>query len=139
MRLFLDTSAFVKRYVVEPGSDRMLELSSRAETLGLSVLVLPEALSTLRRLVREMRLTESSYRSTKDVLSADLADADVCDLTPAALEFTVACLEHHPLRALDAIHIGCARVYRPDRFVTADRRQAAAARSEGLEVEDLSG
>ena len=59
MRLFLNTSAFVERYLSEPGTDRVLALTANAETLGVIVLVLPEAVSTLRRLVRERRLREA--------------------------------------------------------------------------------
>jgi uncharacterized protein len=137
VRLFLDTSAFVKRYLSEPGTDRVLALTASAESLGVSVLVLPEAVSTLRRLVREHRLRESEYAIVKSGLVRDLADADVCDLTPGALERAVGCLERHALRALDALHIGCAHAYRPDLFVSADQRQCDAARAEGLVVEQL--
>jgi len=139
VRLFLDTSALIKRYVTEPGSERVLELSAEADALAVSVVALPEAISTLRRLVRETRLTEAHYRALKAAITQDLADADVCDLTPSALRYAVRCLERNPLRALDAVHVGCARVYRPDRFLSADRRQSAAARNEGLPVELVGG
>jgi hypothetical protein len=137
MRVFFDTSAFVKRYVEEPDSGRVLALCSQAANLGVSVILLPELVSTLRRLVRDARLTEPDYARLKSAALRDLRDADLCDLTPAVLERTVGCLERNPLRAMDAIHLGSAIVYRPDLFVTADRRQLEAARKEGLAVEDL--
>lgn len=138
MKLFFDTSAFIKRYVDEPGSDRVLNLTSQAEELGLSVLFLPESISTLRRLLRENQLSEGDYRALKDAILTDLDDADLCDITPSILEHAIVCLEHSPLRALDAIHIGSALVYQPDLFISADRRQTNAAAKEGLRVEDLS-
>lgn len=139
MRLFFDTSAFVKRYVEEPGSERVLDLTSQAEELGLSVLALPEMISTLRRLLRENRVTDGDYGALKEAILTDLTDADLCDLTPTVLEQTVGCLERSPLRALDAVQVGSAITYRPDLFISADRRQVAAAEKEGLCVEDLSG
>ncbi len=138
MKLFLDTSAFIKRYVDEPGSERVVELMSLASELGLSVLVLPESVSTLRRLVRENRIAEADYRFLKAAILTDLADADICDLTPTVMEHTVRSLEHSPLRSLDAVHVGSACVFRPDLFVSADARQVRAAEREGLTVEDLS-
>ena len=96
-----------------------------------------EMVSTVRRLVRDSRLAEPDYARLKAAALRDLRDADLCDLTPAVLERTVGCLERSPLRAMDAIHLGSAIVYRPDLFVTADRRQLEAARKEGLAVEDL--
>jgi hypothetical protein len=93
--------------------------------------------STVRRLVRDSRLAEPDYARLKAAALRDLRDADLCDLTPAVLERAVGCLERNPLRAMDAIHLGTATVYRPDLFVTADRRQLEPARKEGLTVEDL--
>ena len=42
MRVFLDTSAFVKRYVLEEGTDTVLEWCDRATEIGLSGIPLPE-------------------------------------------------------------------------------------------------
>lgn len=138
MRVFFDTSALTKRYVEEVGSEKVLELCAEAETIGVSVLVLPELISTLCRLVREGRLSAENYQNLKSAVQADLSDADLCDLSQEAFEQTVRCLESHPLRALDALHVGSALSYKPDLFVSADRRQAEAAGREGLAVLDLS-
>lgn len=138
MRVFFDTSALTKRYVEEMGSEQVRDLCAEADALGVSVLVLPELISTLCRLVREGRLSSEDYRSLKSALQADLSDADLCDLSQGAFEQTIRCLENHSLRSLDALHVGSALVYQPDLFVSADRRQAKAAGCEGLAVVDLS-
>jgi uncharacterized protein len=138
MRVFFDTSALTKRYVEEVGSEEVRALCAEADTLGVSVLVLPELISTLCRLVREGRLSSEDYRSLKSAVQADLSDADLCDLSQDAFEKTLRCLERYPLRSLDALHVGSALVYQPDVFVSADRRQAKAAGREGLAVVDLS-
>lgn len=138
MKVFFDTSALTKRYVEEEGSEQVRTLCSEADALGVSVLVVPELISTLCRLVRESQLSPEDYRSLKSAMQADLSDADLCDLSQDAFEQAVRCLERHPLRALDALHVGSALVYQPDLFVSADRRQAEAADLEGLAVVDLS-
>jgi predicted nucleic acid-binding protein len=46
----------------------------------------------------------------------------------------IAVLEAHPVRAMDAIHIGAALVCAADAFISADVRQCAAARLLGLQV-----
>ncbi|HYG65249.1 MAG TPA: type II toxin-antitoxin system VapC family toxin [Thermoanaerobaculia bacterium] len=138
MRVFLDTSALTKRYVEEDRSEQVRSLCAQADALGVSVLVVPELISTLCRLVREGRLSPGDYRSLKTAVEVDLTDADLCDLSQEAFDQTLRCLERHPLRALDALHVGSALVYQPDLFVTADRRQAEAADGEGLAVMDLS-
>lgn len=138
MRVFFDTSALTKRYVEEEGSEQVRALCATADALGVSVLVVPELISTLCRLVREGRLSSEDYRSLKSAVQADLSDADLCDFSQDAFEQAIRCLELHPLRALDALHVGSALVYQPDLFVSADRRQSEAADREGLAVVDLS-
>ena len=51
MKIFFDTSAFVKRYATEPGSDDVMDLCRQADSLALSIICLPEMVSTLRRLL----------------------------------------------------------------------------------------
>jgi predicted nucleic acid-binding protein len=131
-------SALTKRHVEEEGSEQVRALCAEADALGVSVLVLPELISTLCRLVREGRLSSDDYQSIKSAVQADLADADLCDLSQDVFDQALRCLEGHPLRTLDALHVGSALVYQPDLFVSADRRQAEAAGHEGLAVLDLS-
>jgi len=138
MRVFFDTSALVKRYVEEEGSEQVRTLCAEADALGVSVLVVPELISTLCRLVREGRLSSEDYQSIKSAVKADLSDADLCDLSQDVFRQALRCLEYHPLRALDALHVGSALIYQPDLFVSADRRQAEAADREGLAVVYLS-
>jgi predicted nucleic acid-binding protein len=137
MRVFFDTSAFVKRYIEEPGSDRALEICGDAEHLVVSIICLPEMISTLSRLVREGKLSGDQYREIKDLIFDDYDDIEVCDITGEVIRQTIRCLENNPLRAMDGLHLGCALAVSPDLFVSSDRRQIEAARREGLVVEIL--
>ena len=137
MKVFFDTSALVKRYIEEPGSAQVAETCLNADVLMVSIVCLPEMLSTLRRLVREGSLSQSHYQRIKKAILTDLADAEVSNLTPEVIGLAIHCLENHPLRALDAIHLGCALAMKPDLFVSSDRVQTAAARKEGLQVRDI--
>lgn len=139
MRAFFDTSALAKRYTGEAGAARVFELCRDADALGVSVICLPEMISTLCRLVREERLPEPQYHALKDRILADLADADICDVTPTALSHAIRLLETNTLRAMDALHLGCALAYQADVFVSADFRQIEAARKAGLKVEEVHG
>ncbi|MCM2289387.1 MAG: type II toxin-antitoxin system VapC family toxin [Sulfuritalea sp.] len=138
MKVFLDTSAFAKRYVAEPGSDKVLAQCQQADSLFVSVICLPELVSTLSRLVREKKLTKAAYLQLKGDAMADLADVDVCQITSKVLASVVSLLESHPLRAMDALHVACALACKPDVFVSADHRQLSAARKAGLKTADVS-
>jgi hypothetical protein len=135
MRVFFDTSALVKRYLDEPGSIRVLEICREADSLVVSVICLPEMVSMLNRLIRQGTLSAQTYHQTKSLMLSDLEDADICNLTPEVIGRAIQCLENHPVRGMDGLHLGCALIVGPDLFVSSDPAQVEAARKEGLRVE----
>lgn len=134
MKVFFDTSAFVKRYVEETGTEKVIEICDQAEQLVLCVICLPEMISTLNRLVREGKLQGDDYQKLRDLILKEIEDAEICYLTPEVVTQTIRCLENNVLRAMDALHLGCALVVEPDLFVSSDLRQIEAAKREGLQV-----
>ena len=137
MRVFFDSSAFVKRYLSEAGTDIVLRWCDQATEIGLSAVALPEIVSAFCRLHREARLTDIQYRQLKSLLLADIEDVAICDLTPAALAHAISSLEANVLRGMDAIHIGSALALKVDIFISADKRQLDAALRAGLQVESV--
>jgi len=135
MRVFFDTSAFVKRYVREAGTETVLHWSDQATEIILSGIALPEIISAFCRLLREGRITDTQYRQLKSSLLADIEDAAICDLTPAVLAQAISSLEKNVLRGMDAIHIGSAVALKADIFISADKCQLDAAACMGLRVE----
>lgn len=138
MKVFLDTSAFAKRNVAEKGADKVMALCLKADSLVVSVVCLPELISTLSRLVREKKFTRTEYQKLKGEAMADLADVDICQITADVLVSVVSLLESYPLRAMDAVHVACALAIKPDVFVSADHRQLSAARKAGLKIAEVS-
>jgi predicted nucleic acid-binding protein len=94
--------------------------------------------SVLSRLVREGKLSNPQRDVAKSRALRDIADADVCQLTPAVISTAVYVVEEHPVRALDALHVASALEIRSDLFVSADARQLTAARLCGLRTLDLA-
>jgi uncharacterized protein len=137
MNIFFDSSALAKRYIEEEGSDQVDELCQRAEALEISIICIPEVFSALNRRRRENVISGSDYSLIKNQFSTDIGDAILIDLTPAVITRTVALLENHSLRAMDAIHVACAIESQTDLFVSADQRQLTAAQNEGLAVQQV--
>ncbi len=135
MRVFFDSSAFVKRYVSEPGTDAVLKWCDQAAEIGLSAIAIPEIISAFCRLRRDDRIDDTQYRQLKSLLLADIADAAICDLTPEVLARSITSLEANVLRGMDSIHIGSAVALKADVFITADQRQREAVIHAGLRVE----
>jgi predicted nucleic acid-binding protein len=135
MHAFFDSSAFVKRYVREEGTEAVLSLCDGASEIGLSGIALPEIISAFCRLRREGKISDVQYRQLKSSLLTDIEDAAFCDLTPQVLAQAIASLEDSVLRGMDALHIGSAVALKADVFVSADRRQCDAAARAGLRVQ----
>jgi hypothetical protein len=134
MRVFFDSSAFVKRYVREEGTDVVLSWCDQATELCLSGIALPEIVSAFCRLLREDLVSPVQYRHLKTMLMADISDAAICDLTPEVIRHSIISLEKNVLRGLDAMHLGSALALNVDLFVSADARQCDAATQAGLRV-----
>jgi uncharacterized protein len=137
MLVFFDSSAFVKRYIREPGTDEVLDWCERATEIGLAGIALPEIVSAFCRLRRESLVSVDQYGLLKSSLLADIEDATLCDLAPTVMAQTVLALENNTLRAMAAIHIGSAVILKADVFISADRRQCEAAVQVGLRVVSL--
>jgi len=137
VNVFLDSSALVKRYVQEPGSDRVEEILSAASSLGVSVICLSEVVSALCRRRRERKLSRQQYLNAKEALFEDIEDASVVNITDQVIARAVELLERWPLRSSDSLHVACAAEWSAELFVSADERQCAAARRYGLRIEQL--
>lgn len=139
MKLFFDTSSFVKRFVNEVGSRQVDEIIQNASEVGLSIICFPETISALNRKLRSEFMTKEVYLELKNNILEDIKDADIINLTPIVLEKIIKLLEENTLRSLDAIHIACALEWQADIFISSDERQISAAINSGLKVKYIEG
>jgi predicted nucleic acid-binding protein len=137
LNIFCDSSALAKRYIEEKGSDRVQAIIYSASALGVSVICIPEIISALCRRRRERRLSSQQYRAAKAAVFSDIEDVSVIGISEEVIVRSVELLENFPLRSADALHIACAAEWSAELFVSADERQARAARAHGLRVEVL--
>ena len=134
MRLFFDTSAFIKRYVEETGSDDVEKLCMEADDVAVSMLFPVEAASAFTRLLEEKKITHANRKLLKNTMFADLKDITLIQISPAAVSFSIRAIETSHIKTLDALHVGCAMDYKPDYFVSSDKQQTVAAKALGLHV-----
>ena len=129
--LFLETSALVKRYVDEDGTEIVLRRMRDDSEWVVSALARAEAEITLCRL--------GFSRDAGDVwqrLREDWERCHVVPVDPACLERAAEIGCEFEVRTLDALHLAAAdRLPRPVVMLTFDRSQADAARSMDLVVE----
>ena len=139
MKVFFDTSSFVKRFVDEVGSKEVDNITQKSSEIGLSIIFVPEIISALNRKLRSEFITKETYLGLKNDVLEDIEDADIINLTPSVLKKTTELLEESTLRSLDAIHIACAIEWQADLFVSSDERQVTAAIKADLKVEFIEG
>jgi predicted nucleic acid-binding protein len=69
MRVFFDTSSFVKRFVEEVGSKQADDITQKSSAIGLSIICFPEIISALNRKLRTEFITAETYSDLKiDIL-----------------------------------------------------------------------
>lgn len=138
--LFFDTSALVKRYAEEPGTERVDELIEGEETVVISSLSIIETVSAFRRKYNREQLTEERMNTLLAAFFREaLADFVIIPLEESVLQFSFDLVLEHDLRTLDSLQLSAALSVNTDdedvRFVSADAELVAAAESNGIEAE----
>ncbi len=139
MKVFFDTSSFVKRFVEEVGSKEADNIIEKTSEIGLSIILVPEIISALNRKLRSEFISKEIYLGLKNDVLEDIEDADIINLTPHVLKKTTELLEENTLRSLDAIHIACVLEWQTELFVSSDERQVTAAIKSNLNVAFIEG
>lgn len=139
---YLDTSALVKLYVREPGTDQMIRLASPSRGHTLAILSLARV--EFRASVRRRERTGDVPRDAAEALIAKMESHVhglylVQPVTEAVVEEAAALLDRYPLRAYDAVQLaGClslrSRLSELPSFVCSDRQLLSAAEHERLTV-----
>lgn len=133
---YVDTSALLKWYVPERGSDLFGEWMSGQQQIEISRLTCVEVRCALARRQRAGTLREEHATHALEQFMADVHDGlftlhSLNDQTYLDAENLVA-VSPTPLRTLDALHLAVAFGRTCNSFVTADTALAQAAGEAGL-------
>lgn len=140
--LYLDTSALVKLYVQEIGTDEMLALAHPDIGNRLAILALTriEFRAAVRRRAKLGDIDAQLVKVLTDNLSQHIANVfQIQPVNEAVLEEATGLIDRHSLRAYDAVQLGGCLALRATvaaqfdlSFVCADEELLEAARSEEL-------
>ncbi len=139
MILYLDTSAWVKLYVREPGSKELRAHATKAEAMAASVVAYPEARAAFARLKAQGISTEAKHQQRLGQLNLDWGNLLHIELIPAVVRAAGDLAEVYGLRGFDSIHLASAlwlkeKTSMPLHFAVFDQRLRAAAERAGLMV-----
>jgi predicted nucleic acid-binding protein len=133
---YLDTSALVKLFLLEDGSELVCELWNGDESVATAGVGQTELVCALAAAVRDRRF--DARRMTEDIVGGTFLRrrADIVATDPELLDSASRLGVVHRLRALDAVHVASALVLRAaDPVVVSwNDSQRNAVHAEGLRV-----
>jgi hypothetical protein len=142
---YIDTSALAKKYVLEPGSERLLKFLAEADNLLTSFLTELETLATLERAKRMRRIDSPALRQAIQFFEKEIDLGEIVLIPFDATTHKIAkrLVKQRHLRAPDAIQLATAlslgSLFKERSiFLGADQLLLDAARLEGLRCYDVS-
>ena len=148
MAFYLDTSALVKRYIQESGSDRVQNITNLSDSLFISLITYVEAVAALTRRSKESRMMKSAMTQALATFRNEFDQRFFRTIAPTKTLLLNASklAEKHYLRGYDAIQLASVVTvveYLRGQgvlnlvFVCADVELIIAAKAEGLTVEAI--
>ena len=136
MNLFFDTSALIKKYIDENGSQNVDKLFLSADRVLVSVISEVESISTLKRLVIEQEISENDFDLLKNEIQTDFSFYTIIELDSEIINFAIESIEKYQLKSLDSIQLGSALCNKNqiDYFVSCDNKLLKAAQKEGFKI-----
>ena len=145
---FLDSSAVVKRYVRETGSDfvDMLTDADGGNIILLAAITQVEVAAAISRKLRNRNTTEAEAENALSAFRHDLINRYLTvDITSDLLDFATSLAVKHALRGYDAVQLAAAIISNTERIasdlssltvVSADHELNEAASVEGLSIDN---
>ena len=135
--LYCDSSALLKLYLSEPGSDELNRIVEGRVDLLVSDLAVSEIVSALARRLRQGALTPEVARRIQHAILGGIAsglyqNAELTRDVHRRAEHFLLTLPETPLRAADALHLALATSARAASMATFEVRLSGAARVVGL-------
>lgn len=136
MILYCDTSALIKRYVEEDGTEEIDKLWQSSNFIASSIVSYAETVATFRRKWREGIFSDRAFKETVDKFREDYSSLILVPVTNELNSTIEMLLERYPLKGFDAIHLASALIFKKSGFnlffACFDRILNKAAENEGL-------
>jgi len=138
---YLDTSALLKRYVEEPGSETVDDIYEDAyrgiKTLSFSYWNIAEAVVVFDKYARKLGL--DAKRMVRDMLRESMTLSRlhrlvVVSVSPPVLRTSIELVLKHHIYVADALQIASAKKVDSSTVVTGDRELVGIAETEGLKT-----
>jgi hypothetical protein len=140
--IYLDSTAIVKRYIKEPGSNTAKTIFLKAYSgeilLSFSIWNIGEVLGALDRAKRIRRIDEEAYAITRRRFLLEMkrmTRLGLAAVTPIRIKTLIDAwklIEKHHIYEADALQIATAKQLKATKFLTGDKHLHEIATEEGL-------
>ena len=139
MIYYLDSSALVKRYAAESGSDKVAALIEGEHKIAVSWLAIPETLSAVARSAKGGSLSADDLAAIRSQFNQDMQRFLIVEVSGTPVDGIEILIARHALRGADSIHLSAAlwlgkATKSPVVFVASDNELLNAARSERMKT-----
>lgn len=110
MILFCDTSALLKLYIKEPGSDTLHNLLKEVEAVAVCRIAWAEAFAALSRSVREVPEDGTTVEAAKTAIARDWPHFLVLEINQALVSLAGEYADTFALRGYDSVQLAAADI-----------------------------
>lgn len=137
MILYLDTSALVKKYTTEAGSDMVHQVIGAANSIGMSVIGRVEMAAAFAKLMRVGALEQEEALAALQLFRSEWSTLMQLQVTRMVVARAETLAWDYHLRSYDAVHLASAVIWQeflgqPVTMAVFDRKLWAAAEQLGL-------
>jgi predicted nucleic acid-binding protein len=136
MNLYFDTSALVKKYIHEKGTEKVDGLMNDAGNVIVSAITSIEVYSTFKRLLTEKAIDSKEYKFLIDEFEFDNQFYTRIDIDDLITENAKMMIEKYQLKSLDSVQLGTALSLKDeiDYFIVCDDKIIKSGKKEGLNI-----
>jgi len=136
MNIFCDTSALIKKYISEKGSEKFEKILSKTDNIYVSSITEIETISTFKRLLTEKAIDKDDYQMIVKDFETDYQFFSVVSIDGQIIKKAVKMINQYQLKTLDSIQLGTAVFLKSeiDSFVVCDEKLIKAALKEKIKV-----
>ena len=138
MILFFDTSALLKRYLKETGTEKVDSLFDSAALIIVSSTAQLECASAFQRLLKTNYIDQEKYSKLKEDIAIDFSFFHIVEFDTNVREECLNVIDKYPLKSLDTIQLASAlqALKEIDSFVVSDKQLKIYAAKEGFTIID---
>lgn len=137
--IYLDTSALIKRYIWESGSEQIRQVFRDNVLIITSKIAYAKIYAAFTRRMREGHLTRVRYRQISRFFELEWPAYLIVEVHDEVLHLSRDLIKKYPLRGFDALHLASANSLRQHlktsiTFGGADQRLLESAKAEGFKL-----